>query len=475
MTPLWTSAEAAAATGGTTGGRDAKGHTTADWTATGVSIDTRTLQPGDLFVALTGENRDGHLFVEEALRKGAVAALVSRDMPGVAPERLLIVKDTQAGLEALGRAARARTKAKIAAITGSAGKTSTKEALRVALGQQGATHASEASYNNLWGVPLSLARMPAATKFAIFEIGMNHAGEIRPLVQQVGPDVAIVTTVEPVHLEHFANVEAIADAKGEIFEGLKPGGISVINADNPHAARLAAAASRAGTRVWTFGEKGAEAQLVSIVLRETASEIEADIFGEHIHFIYGAPGRHFAQNALGLLLTVKALGADVKAAAASLASVRAVKGRGERNVIALPGGSFVLIDEAYNANPASMAAALAILGAAQPGARGRRIAVLGDMLELGPQGPDMHAGLAPAVVESKADLVFASGPAMAHLWAQLPGSIRGAYAAQSSEIAQKVAAEMRHGDVVMVKGSLGSRMAVVVDALKARAHEHAAE
>lgn len=460
MSALWTSADAVRATGGESAG---------DWSAHGVSIDTRTLQTGDLFVALDGLSRDGHDFVADALAQGASAALVSRVPEGVARDKLLIVPDTLAGLEALGAAARSRTAARIAAITGSAGKTSTKEALRLALGYQGPTHASEASYNNLWGVPLTLARMPAATGFGIFEIGMNHADEIRPLSHQVKPDAAMVTTVEAVHLEHFPDVAGIAAAKAEIFEGLKPGGVAVINADNPYAPQLAAAANTAGARVWTFGEKGGEAQLISLTLGETSTEIEADILGQPIRFIYGAPGRHFAQNALGLLLIAKALGADVKAAADALRGVRAVKGRGERVRIAIEGGAFDLIDESYNANPASMAAALALLGQSQPGEGGRRIAVLGDMLELGPQSPALHAGIAEAAIASGADLVFASGPAMTHLWAELPVSIRGAYAPASADIADQVAAHMRPGDIVMVKGSLGSRMALVVAALKARA------
>jgi len=428
----------------------------------------------DIFVALTGETRDGHHFVADALDRGAAVALVSRQVEGIDPKKLLIVKDTLHGLEALGAAARARTGAKIAAVTGSAGKTSTKEALRLALGQQGLTHASEASYNNLWGVPLTLARMPAASRFGIFEIGMNHAGEIRPLVKQVQPDAAIVTTVEAVHLEHFDSVEGIAAAKAEIFEGLKPGGIAVINADNPHAPKLAAAANAVGARVWTFGEAGGEAQMVSLSLGDKSSEIEAEILGETVRFTYGAPGRHFAQNALGLLLLVKALGADVKQAADALRAVRAVKGRGERHTIAIEGGSFDLIDESYNANPASMAAALALLAQSKPGPRGRRIAVLGDMLELGPQGPAMHAAIGASLSQPGCDLVYASGPSMAHLWAELPTAIRGAWSEHSSDIAGLIAADMRPGDVVMVKGSLGSRMRLVVDALKLRALETAA-
>jgi UDP-N-acetylmuramoyl-tripeptide--D-alanyl-D-alanine ligase len=465
VTALWTSAEAVEATGGVTG---------SSWEAHGVSIDTRTLQPGDLFVALEGLSRDGHEFVTAALEKGASAALVSRAPEGADPAKLLIVPDTLKGLEALGARARARTDARIAAVTGSVGKTSTKEALRFVLGQQGATHASEASYNNLWGVPLSLARMPAATRYAIFEIGMNHAGEISPLTRQVRPHVAIVTTVEAVHLEHFASVAEIAAAKAEIFDGLEPQGIAVINADNPHAPRLASGAARLSARVWTFGEQGSEGRLISVSLGETSSEIEAEILGERVQFVYGAPGRHFAQNAVGMLLMVKALGADVKAAASALRGVRAVKGRGERMQITIEGGSFDLIDESYNANPASMAAALALLGVSYPRDGGRRIAVLGDMLELGPQGPELHAGLTAAIRDSGCDLVFASGPVMSHLWARLPVSIRGAYAQSSSDIATLVAADVRAGDVVMVKGSLGSRMAAVVDALKARALKDAA-
>lgn len=465
MTVLWSANDAAAATNGKISG---------SWTANGVSIDTRTIQRDDIFVALTGESRDGHAFVADALDKGASVALVSRPLDGIDPARLLIVADTLHGLEALGAAARARTGAKIAAVTGSAGKTSTKEALRLVLGQQGATHASEASYNNLWGVPLTLARMPAASRYGIFEIGMNHEGEIRPLVKQVKPDAAIVTTVEAVHLEHFASVEAIAAAKAEIFEGLKPGGIAVINADNPHAPRLAAAANAMGARVWTFGEAGGEAQLISLSLGDTSSEVEAEILGETVRFTYGAPGRHFAQNALGLLLLVKALGADVQAAAAALRAVRAVKGRGERHTIAIEGGSFDLIDESYNANPASMAAALALLAQSKPGPHGRRIAVLGDMLELGPQGPEMHAAIGASLSPPGCNLVYASGPSMAHLWARVPVSIRGAWSENSSDIARLVAADMRPGDVVMVKGSFGSRMSLVVEALKARALEAAA-
>jgi UDP-N-acetylmuramoyl-tripeptide--D-alanyl-D-alanine ligase len=459
MSALWTSAEAAKATGGAAAG---------PWEAHGVSIDSRTVKPGDLFVALEGPNRDGHGFVAMALEKGAAAALVARGVEGADPARLLVVKDTQAGLEALGAAARARTGARVCAVTGSVGKTSTKEALRHVLSAQGATHASEASYNNLWGVPLTLARMPAATRFGVFEIGMNHADEIRPLVAQVKPHAAIVTTVEAVHLENFPNIEGIADAKAEIFEGLREGGLAIINADNAFAARLAASAKAQGARIRSYGEHGEEAKLLSVALAPGHSDVEARVLGRTLTFRYGAPGRHLVQNALGVLLMVDALGGDVEAAAASFASIEAVKGRGQRVTVAIPGGTFELIDESYNANPASMAAALALLGQSQPGPSGRRIAVLGDMLELGPESASMHAGLNAPVASAKADLAFASGPMMAHLWAALPVGIRGAYGPSSQDIAAAVAEAMRPGDVVMVKGSLGSRMAIVVDALKAR-------
>jgi UDP-N-acetylmuramoyl-tripeptide--D-alanyl-D-alanine ligase len=460
MSALWTSAEAAKATGGVAASA---------WEAHGVSIDSRIVKPGDLFVALEGPNRDGHGFTSMALGKGASAALVARGTDGCDPAKLLMVKDTQAGLEALGAAARARTSARVCAVTGSVGKTSTKEALRHVLSVQGATHASEASYNNLWGVPLTLARMPAATRFGVFEIGMNHADEIRPLVAQVKPHAAIVTAVEAVHLENFRNIEGIADAKAEIFEGLEQDGLAIINADTAFAARLAAAARQHGARVRTYGEHGEDAQLLSVSLAPGHSDVEARILGRTLRFRYGAPGRHLVQNGLGVLLMVDALGGDVEAAAASFATIEAVKGRGQRVTIAIPGGTFDLIDESYNANPASMAAALALLGQAETGPGGRRIAVMGDMLELGPDSAAMHAALAKPVEAAKADLVFASGPMMAHLWDALPAGIRGAYGPSSHDIASQAAKAMSPGDVVMVKGSLGSRMALVVDALKARA------
>lgn len=454
--PLWTSEAAARATGG---------RSSAPWAATGVSIDSRTLEPGDLFVALKGPNQDGHRYLAQAFARGAAAAMVSEDVQADGP--LLRVADTQAALEALGRARRAESRARIAAVTGSVGKTGTKEALRHALGRQAKTHASVASYNNQWGVPLTLARMPADAAYGVFEIGMNHAGEIAALAPQVRPHVAIVTSIEPVHLEFFAGLEAIADAKAEIFLGLEPGGVAVVNRDTPHFGRLKRAALAAGAaRVLGFGAHGeAEARLIKLAAHPTCSCVSAEIDGQAATYKVGAPGRHWALNSLAVLAAVKALGADLGLAALSLAEISAPKGRGERHAVELRGGSFELIDESYNANPASMRAALELLAAAPVGPRGRRIAALGDMRELGPTAPQLHAELAETIAERAIDLVFACGPHMARLYEALPQDRRGAYAEDSEALRPKLLGAVRPGDVVMVKGSLGSRMGPLVEAL----------
>ena len=442
----------------------------------GVSIDTRTLEPGSLFVAIRGE-RDGHDFVGVALAKGAAAAVVAEDCASdmAGHGTLLVVREPLAAMEALGRTARARSTAKVVAVTGSVGKTGTKEALRHVLGAQGATHASAASYNNHWGVPLTLARMPANARFGVFEIGMNHPGEILPLTAMVRPHVALVTTIAPVHIEHFASLDAIADAKGEIFTGLEPGGTAIINADQPHAARLKAhaLASKAG-RVVTFGaDEGSDIWLRSVALGDDGSAVEASIFGRPIAYRLGSPGRHLAMNSLAVLAAVYALGADAEAAALALAEVRPPVGRGERIMLRAPGGAFTLVDESYNANPASMRAALDNLGRAPTGQGGRRIAVLGDMLELGAHGAEMHRGLAPAVEEAGVDLVFAAGPLMRAMWDALPSRRRGAYAQNAEALAAELLDALGAGDVVMVKGSLGSRMGPIVRAAQARYGAHA--
>jgi UDP-N-acetylmuramoyl-tripeptide--D-alanyl-D-alanine ligase len=383
---------------------------------------------------------------------------------------VVAVPDPLKGMEALGRASRARTSAGVVAITGSVGKTGTKEAMRSVLAQQGATHASVASYNNHWGVPLTLTRMPADSRFAVFEIGMNHAGEIVPLTQMVRPHVAVVTTVEGVHIEHFRSIEGIADAKGEIFAGLEPGGVAVIPRDNPHYERLRAhaAASRAG-RIVTFGEHPqADVRALRILVKPDLCVIDAVVNGTPMTYRTGAPGRHLALNSLAVLAAVQALGADLALAGIVLGGVAPPTGRGERSVFALPGGDVVLLDESYNANPASMRAAFSTLAALELGFRGRRIAVLGDMLELGADGPELHRGLAGPIEEAGIDLVFAVGPLMRHLWTELPPERRGGYAETATALVDPLLAALRPGDALTIKGSNGIRMVRIVQALKER-------
>ena len=465
MTLLWSHADAMAGLGASLTGPAPTG-------ITGMSIDTRTLEPGDLFFALQGEARDGHAFVEAALGKGAAAAVVTA--PNVAALKgfgaLYVVDDVLAAMERLGRAARTRMRGRVVAVTGSVGKTSTKEALRHVLSRQGATHASVASYNNHWGVPLTLARMPAATQYGVFEIGMNHPFEILPLTAMVRPEVAIITTVEPVHLEHFRSISAIADAKGEIFAGLMPGGTAIINRDNPEFARMKAhaMASPAG-RIISFGEHDeADVRLLKLALSADRSVVAARVLGKEVNLQVGAPGKHMAMNALAVMAASEAVGADLALTALGLADLAAGSGRGQRSSLCAPGGDFTLLDESYNANPASMRAALALLAQLPVGLRGRRIAVLGDMLELGPSGPEMHRSLVQAIAENAIDLVFASGPLMRNLWQALPADCRGAYAETSAELQPAILETMMAGDAIMIKGSLGSRMGPIVTALKSR-------
>ncbi len=461
---LWTAEEAAVATGGATNG---------DWVATGVSIDTRTLEIGDLFVALKGDNSDGHAHVIDAIAKGACAALVSGPCPGVAGDALLVVDDTLEALNALGRAARARTSAKVAAITGSVGKTSTKEALRVIFEDQGRTHASVASYNNHWGVPLTLARMPADTQWAVFEIGMNHPGEITPLTRLVQPDVAMVTRVDPVHMVHFESVEQIADAKGEIFEGVKADGAAVINFDNPHYERLRSRAQACGVKqIISFGEStGADVRLEKLALHATCSCISASVCNEKMTYKVGAPGRHLVMNSLGLLGVVLAMGGDLARAGMTLASLVAPKGRGARHIVRAKDRQFLVIDESYNANPASMKAAFATLAGSDVAGGARRIAVLGDMLELGVEEQAIHRDLAAVLQDEKIDRVYACGPFMRSFYDALPGAFRGGYAKTSDALLDMLLSQVREGDAVMVKGSLGSRMGLVVEGLLALEEE----
>jgi UDP-N-acetylmuramoyl-tripeptide--D-alanyl-D-alanine ligase len=435
----------------------------------GVSIDSRTAGKGDAFFAIQGENRDGHEFVDSALKAGAALAVVAnsqRERFAGAP--LLVVRDVLAALRDLGRAARARSQGRVIAVTGSVGKTGTKEALRLALSADGETHASVASYNNHWGVPLSLARWPASSKYAVFEIGMNHAGEITPLTKLVRPHIAIVTGIEPVHLEFFGSLEKIADAKAEIFSGIEAGGAAVLNRDNAQFARLASAAKAVGVqRVVSFGEdSSAEARLLRVSLQPDSSTVEASILGQQVTYKLGTPGRHIVLNSLAVLAAASLAGADLALAALALNNLKPVGGRGARAYLTVPGGSALLVDESYNANPASMRAAIAVLGQTPVGKHGRRIAVLGDMLELGPAGADLHSGLAQSIEAAGVDLVFCSGPLMRTLWEALPSRARGGYAETAAGLEPLVLEAIRAGDAVMVKGSLGSKMGPLVKALE---------
>jgi UDP-N-acetylmuramoyl-tripeptide--D-alanyl-D-alanine ligase len=465
---LWTAAEAAAATGG---------RATGDWAALGVSIDTRTLRPGDLFVALHAA-RDGHEFVAQALAKGAAAALVSRIPEGVAVDApLLLVEDVQTALEALGRAGRARTKARVIAVTGSVGKTSTKEMLRAVLSHQGRTHAAEASYNNHWGVPLTLARMPKDTEFAVIEIGMNHPGEIAPLARMARPHLALITTVAAAHLEAFENLEGIAHEKAAIFEGLEPGGTALVNTDISTAAILRETAARHAARVIGFGTaRGAHHRLMSVDLHDGATVAQARAWRTPLLYKIGVTGRHFAMNGLAVLAAAHVLGLDRAVAIADLARWSPPEGRGTRERLvldlAVDGMSIDLIDDAFNANPESMAAALEVLAASTPRhdvgrvSHGRRIAILGDMLELGATETALHAALAALPAMQAVDEVHCVGPRMRALWEALPERRRGRHAATAEDLAAEAHRLIDAGDVVLVKGSKGSRVSLVVAALR---------
>jgi UDP-N-acetylmuramoyl-tripeptide--D-alanyl-D-alanine ligase len=464
MMALWSPAELSAALG-------APPSDALSTTVNGVSIDSRTLEAGDLFFAIKGDAHDGHDHVPRAFEAGASAAVVSRDrareLAALGP--LFAVDDTLKAMERLGVAARARSKAKIVAVTGSVGKTTAKEMLRAMLTACGATHASAASYNNHWGVPLTLARMPADARFGVFEMGMNHAGEIAPLTCMARPHVALVTTIAPVHIEHLGSIEAIADAKAEIFLGLEPHGTAVLNREASQFKRLEAAAVARGAKVWSFGrEADCDAQLLDVDSIDGGSRVRARVLAHELAFELGAPGLHMAQNAIGALLTAGALGAELDACAAALRRFSPQKGRGERFLLPMADGPATIIDESYNANPASMRAALALLAAAKPGPKGRRIAIIGDMLELGPKAAAMHAELAADLSASKVDLLFGAGPLTRVLFEAAPASMRAAWTERSSELTDKVARTLRGVDIAMIKGSNGSRMGPLVAALRDR-------
>lgn len=474
MTALWTSADAVAATGG---------HTANDWTASGVSIDTRSMNPGDLFVALQ-DTRDGHDFVAPALAQGAAAALVSRVPGGVdACASLLIVDDVLRALEALGVAARARTRARVVAVTGSVGKTSTKDMLRAVLGGQGRVHAAEKSYNNHWGVPLTLARMPQDTEYAVLEIGMNHPGEIAPLATMVRAHVALITTIAPAHLEAFDDIDGIAREKAAIFSGLSKDGVAVINADLPLPVTtiLLDQAAKAGARVVRFGEnESSDFRLIKVQLAGDTTVVHAMHGDAPLLFKVMSAGRHLAMNALGALAAADALGADTTVAARDLASWMPPAGRGTKETIVLDVVddhlTLSLLDDAYNANPASLAAALEVLAASEPQdgvgrvAHGRRIAILGDMLELGPAEAQMHADIARLGALDSIDVVHCVGPRMQTLHDALPRARRGEWRHGAPDMASDIHRFVDAGDVILVKGSLGSKVSLVVDAIRKLGH-----
>jgi UDP-N-acetylmuramoyl-tripeptide--D-alanyl-D-alanine ligase len=459
---LWQWTDLIAATRGTPDGAPS-------WPIRGFSIDTRTLKPGDVFVAQR-DNRDGHQFVPAAFKAGAVAAMVARNYQrGAQSGALLRVGDPLKALGAIGRAARVRTNAQCVAVTGSVGKTGTKEMLRLCLAEAGVTHAAEKSYNNHWGVPLTLARLPQATSYAVFEIGMNHAGEILPLSKMVRPHVAVITTVEPVHLGHFASLGDIAEAKAEILQGLVPGGTAVLPRDNTHFPLLRDRATAIGARILTFGfHDEADFRCLQADLGPRGSSVIVGHGSQRIPYRVGAPGEHYVKNSLAVLATLSALSVDIMGAIPALARTSAPEGRGARTLLEAGEGQVLLVDESYNANPASVRAALAAMATTRREEFPRRIAVLGDMLELGQTSPDLHRKLKEAIDAAAVDLVFACGPMMRLLFDELKPAQQCGWAATSDELRSALLDAVQPGDVVMIKGSLGTRMAPLVEAMLAR-------
>ena len=455
MMPLWTSAELRAATHGTL---------VANVAVTGVSIDSRSIAPGDVFIALR-DQRDGHEFVADALSRGAALAMVDHTPPGTLDTaKLFCVSDTLAGLTALGAAGRVRAAARVVGVTGSVGKTTTKEMLRVALSAFGITHASAASHNNHWGVPLTLARLPRDAAFAVIEMGMNNRGEIAPLSRLSRPDVGIITSIGTAHIGNLGSQAAIAAEKGDIIAGIAPGGTAILPADSAFLPELTTRARDAGLQVITHGEaEGADAQLLSYQASAVGGDTEIMLTGQQLSLRLTTPGRHVALNACAVLAAVKALGLAPEIAARALADFTAGAGRGALRRITVPGGEALLIDDSYNASVASVRAGLAVL-AAQPAKR--RIFAFGDMLELGAEGPAQHAALAENA-KKMCDLVFCCGPLSTHLFQALPAAQRGGHFPDSTSLAPALRAALKPGDAVLVKGSLGSRMGVIIKALTA--------
>lgn len=437
---------------------------------TGISIDTRTLRDGEAFFAIKGDALDGHDYATAAVAAGAALLVVAEaKLPALGKLKapMIVVDDVLAAMTRLGLASRARSHAQIIAVTGSVGKTTTKEALRHVLSEVGKVHASVASFNNHWGVPLTLARMPQDTDYGVFEIGMNHADEIRPLVKMVRPHVAIVTLIAPAHLGHFKNLQEIATAKAEIFEGLLPGGYALLNRDDKHYKFLEKLALEAGVEhIKSFGENArADYRLMKLKLHSECSCMTARLAGEEVVAKVGAPGRHIVQNVLAVLGAAHLTGADMTKVTLALSSLRADSGRGERHTLEIAKGTFTLIDESYNANPASMRAAVELLAAATPTGKGRRIAVLGDMLELGKQSPKLHAELSAVIAANNINMVFLGGPGMAALKAAMPVEIHAEYRQSVEELQPQLLNTIRAGDVIMIKSSKGTGFSQIVKTL----------
>jgi UDP-N-acetylmuramoyl-tripeptide--D-alanyl-D-alanine ligase len=460
---LWTTAELIKAMQGRPVGNVPAG-------ITGISIDSRSVKPGEAFFAIKGDRVDGHNFASFAVANGASLLIVSEGkLPalGRLTVPMIVVDDVLVALEQLGMAARRRTAARVIAVTGSVGKTTTKEMLRVALAPSGRVHAAVASFNNHWGVPLTLARMPEDTEFGIFEIGMNHIGEIRPLVKMVQPHVAIITTVAAAHLGNFSNLEEIASAKAEIFEGLLPGGAAIINHDIEQYNQLEQAAAAVGIdHVLTFGQHPkSDFRLAEFEPRANGSTIWATIQGETSEVELGVAGRHIADNAMAVLGAIAITGANLEKAFTALAAMEPVKGRGQRHKLLLESGAFELIDESYNANPASMRAAIAVLAATVPQTGGRRIAILGDMLEMGEFSAQVHVELAAPLLAAGIEHVWLAGEAMHHLREALPPSVNVEWFATTDELSQFVQGNVLRGDILMLKSSLGIGFGRIVQAL----------
>jgi UDP-N-acetylmuramoyl-tripeptide--D-alanyl-D-alanine ligase len=456
--PLWTSAEIVAATGGTLSGPA--------FEVTGLTYNSREIVPGDLFLALKGA-RDGHDFAAAAFAAGATGALTEHPVEGGSS---VSVADTLRGLEALGMAARDRTPARRGAVTGSVGKTSVTQAIKAGLDLAGPSHASIKSYNNHIGVPLTLSRMPRMTERAVFEIGMNAPGEIAPLSKMVRPHAACVTTVGPVHIEAFADGEAgVAAEKAAIFEGLADDGVAIFNADVAFAGVLGDGARRTGARIATFGSAaGCDARLIDFQPHDSGARVRAELFGKTVDFQLAQSGFHWGQNSLCVLLMLDALDVSLDTALAALSEFQPLAGRGQTLIVNGPGGMFTLIDESYNANPLSMAAGFRSLGARPlPATGGRRVVVLTDMLELGDQSEALHEGLAGPIEAAGLDLVHAAGPEMKRLYDCLPGSQKGLWRETAAELAAEAAMLVGRGDIVMVKGSNGSKASLVAKALAA--------